>query len=200
MKKSVLFIVCLFLASFLHAQDIIVKKNGDEISAKIIEVGLIDIKYKNFNHLDGPVHIMLKGEVFMIKYENGTKEVFSMDRPSNVSNNDNQPAKSENPEKVQVIIYRKNSPSGFAVVYDLYANDKYVTKIANNTYFATQFDEGLVYFTAQTEQKISASMNLEPGKTYYLRCGVSSGVWVGIPKLEFVPENIGVNETLKMKK
>jgi hypothetical protein len=87
------------------------------------------------------------------------------------------------------------------VVYDVYADTKYITKVANNTYFATKVDPGLVTFNAMTEPpKVTASMNLEPGKTYYLKCGVSTGMWVGRPALEFVSENTGISETAKMRK
>nr|HPI31638.1 hypothetical protein [Bacteroidales bacterium] len=95
----------------------------------------------------------------------------------------------------------KNSPTGFAVVYDVYADTKYITKVANNTYFSTKVEPGLVTFNAMTEPpKVTASMNLEPGRTYYLKCGVSTGMWVGRPALEFVSESTGISETSKMRK
>lgn len=61
---------------FSFAQDILVKKNGEEVKIKTIEIGFTEIKYKNFETPDGPTFIVAKSEVFMIKFENGTKEVF----------------------------------------------------------------------------------------------------------------------------
>ena len=68
------FVVIVFLA---NAQDQIILKNGNEISAKVMEVNLADIKYKKFDNLNGPSYSLQKSEIFMIKYENGTKDVIN---------------------------------------------------------------------------------------------------------------------------
>lgn len=59
------------------SQDMILKKTGDEIAAKVSEISPKEIKYKNFDNLDGPIHILSKSEVFMIRYENGSKDIFT---------------------------------------------------------------------------------------------------------------------------
>jgi len=206
MKKVILILISVFLFTTVNAQDVIFKKNGDEINAKVEEVGVSDVKYKKFDNQDGPLYTLLKSEIFMIKYANGVKEVFTAEAVNTNTSGSNAPDNNivtppVSQEQATVIIYRKNSPSGWTVVYDVYADTKYMTKIQNNTYFATKLDPGLVSFNAQTEPpKVTASMNLEPGKTYYLRCGVSSGMWVGRPSLEFVSESVGSYETSKMKK
>ena len=85
------FAICISAVS-VNAQDVITKKNGDEIQAKITEVGQNEIKYKRFDNPDGPVYTIGKSDVFMVKYENGTKDVFKEDpaAQSNVSkSNDN---------------------------------------------------------------------------------------------------------------
>ena len=56
--------------------DIIVMVNGDEISAKVIEVNQRTIKYKSCENLGGPLFVLSKEKMFMIRYANGTKEVF----------------------------------------------------------------------------------------------------------------------------
>jgi hypothetical protein len=200
MKKLFLFVFGIMLFNLLSAQDLIIMKNGDEVNGKIQEVGTTEIKYKKSAMPDGPMYTVLKSEVFMIKYENGTKEVFKTESSPTPNNPVTEPA-GQNTEKptATVIIYRKNSPSGFAVHYDVLANAKYITKVTNNSYYAGQFDAGYVTFTARTEREASASMNLEPGKTYYLRCGVSTGMWMGVPSLEFVSENTGIVESSKIK-
>ncbi|MEI6852315.1 MAG: DUF2846 domain-containing protein [Bacteroidota bacterium] len=202
MKNILLVFIGLILFNLANAQDVIFKKNGDEIKAKIQEVGVTEVKYKKFESQDGPVYSILKTDVFMIKYENGTKDVFTSDASTNVSNNNasvsTEPASKE---PATVIIYRPNSPSGWAVVYDVYADEKYLTKIKNNTYFEAKLDAGNVVFSAMTEApKVTLPMNLEPGKTYYVRCGVSTGIWVGRPSLQVIPETQGLKETSRMKK
>ena len=65
------------LGSNLLAQDIITTKSGDEIKAKIIEINPKEIIYKKFDYQAGPTIIISKSDVFMIKYPNGSKDVFT---------------------------------------------------------------------------------------------------------------------------
>ncbi|HYD21308.1 MAG TPA: hypothetical protein VEB40_07540 [Flavipsychrobacter sp.] len=62
------------------AQDIIVMKNGDEIKAKIIEVKPDVISYKKWESKNGPTYSEYKNKVFMVKYEDGTKDIFSSEQ------------------------------------------------------------------------------------------------------------------------
>jgi hypothetical protein len=73
MKKLLftLFACVTFFAS--QAQDILVKRNGDELEVKVLEINLDEIRYKRFDNLEGPIISIAKNDVFMIKYENGTK-------------------------------------------------------------------------------------------------------------------------------
>lgn len=76
--KKIVFLILLMLHSILCVgQDIIVKKNTDEIQAKVLEVGLTEIKYKNWNNQEGPTYVINKSEVFMVKYANGDKESYA---------------------------------------------------------------------------------------------------------------------------
>ena len=86
MKKIILTaFTALFLLTHCFSQDLILKKNGEEIKSKIIEVGTLEIKYKKFENPTGPTYSILKADVFMIKYENGTKDVFNNENPINNS-------------------------------------------------------------------------------------------------------------------
>jgi hypothetical protein len=75
MKKSIVFILFL-ISSISFAQDLLTKKNGEDISAQVLEVDITEIKYKKFDDLNGPVFTILKSEVLLIRYENGTKDIF----------------------------------------------------------------------------------------------------------------------------
>lgn len=57
--------------------DLLVLKNGDEISGKVTEITLTEIKYKKCENLDGPIYTIAKEDVLFIKYVNGTKEIIS---------------------------------------------------------------------------------------------------------------------------
>lgn len=78
MKKLFIVLVStLFLNSLGFSQDIITKISGEDIKAKVLEVEQFDVKYKRFDNLDGPVFTMQKAEILMIRYENGTKDIFN---------------------------------------------------------------------------------------------------------------------------
>jgi len=80
MKSNILSLLILSLFLFipfeLFAQDVIILKNGDEIQSVVSEIGLDAIKYKRFDNPEGPVYTLEKSKIFMIKYANGTKDVF----------------------------------------------------------------------------------------------------------------------------
>jgi hypothetical protein len=78
MKRIPFAILFLFFAlNQCFAQDLIIKKSGQEVKAKVQEIGQADIKYKNFDTPEGPNLIMMKSEILMIRYENGTKDIFN---------------------------------------------------------------------------------------------------------------------------
>jgi hypothetical protein len=61
----------------LFVSDLIIMKDGSEIKAKIIEVGITEIKYKRIDNINGPSYSCLKSDIIMIKYSNGTKDIFN---------------------------------------------------------------------------------------------------------------------------
>ena len=61
----------------VYAQDVILKMTGEEINAIIIEVSADEVKYKRFDNELGPIYVTAKSDIFMIKYENGEKNVFA---------------------------------------------------------------------------------------------------------------------------
>jgi hypothetical protein len=78
--KSFFFVHILTILFFtfpLYSQDLIILKTGDEIQSVVTEVDLNVIRYKKFENINGPVYTIEVSKVFMIKYENGTKDVFN---------------------------------------------------------------------------------------------------------------------------
>ena len=69
----------LFLSGLfsVNAQDIIVLRDGNMIEAKVTEISPTEIRYKRFNHLDGPTIVVSISSVLSVRYENGTVEVFN---------------------------------------------------------------------------------------------------------------------------
>ena len=108
MKKILLILSALCSLSAM-AQDVIVKQNGDEIQCKLVEVGTESIKYKRWSNQNGPTFVEERDDVFMIKYENGEKDVFGVKTASQQNN------VSVNPSSTMTVPnlrYAKESKSG----------------------------------------------------------------------------------------
>lgn len=92
MKKSrnvfLIQFILLITTSIGNAQDLIVFKNGDEIKAKVLEIKQTDVLYKNWTNIEGPTYTISKADIFMIKYSNGSKDVFNNTNNNIRVNND----------------------------------------------------------------------------------------------------------------
>lgn len=75
--KKLLFVILSMCSVNIHAQDVIVKKDGSTILSKVLEVNTADIKYKKFSNQNGPTYTISKAEVMTINYENGDKDDFA---------------------------------------------------------------------------------------------------------------------------
>ena len=116
MKQLVLLFVSLFLVQTIYAQDIITKKDGVDIKAKVLEVGLSQITYKKFTNLEGPIYTISISDILMITYANGEREVF------NVSGN----TKQEAAQSKKRMTY--NSWSGRVSMGDVYVTNDLAIK------------------------------------------------------------------------
>jgi hypothetical protein len=88
--KKLFFTIGLCTVISLTAQDFITKKTGEDIKAKVLEVTTTEIKYKKFDNMNGPTFTISKAELLMIRYENGTKDMFTEslnDIKTNLSDN-----------------------------------------------------------------------------------------------------------------
>ena len=77
-KKRFLLMLCIIAINLsCFAQDIIVTKDAKRMNAKVTEVNMDNVRYKNYNNLDGPVYTLLKSDIASIVYQNGQEETFS---------------------------------------------------------------------------------------------------------------------------
>jgi hypothetical protein len=85
--KIITIIAILLSISFnIYSQDIITFKSGDELEAKVLDIKEDVISYKKWDNLEGPTYTTSKQKVFMIKYINGTKDIFSQESTSKSNN------------------------------------------------------------------------------------------------------------------
>lgn len=72
---SLLFLL-LVSAGALQAQDVLTRQSGEELNVKVVEITPTEISYRRTDNPEGPLITVRKIDVFMIRYANGTKEVF----------------------------------------------------------------------------------------------------------------------------
>ena len=77
MKNLLLFILFARLSNIIKAQDTLTMRSGENLIVKVIEVGSSEVKYKKVENLNGPVFATLKSDIYLIRYENGTKDDLS---------------------------------------------------------------------------------------------------------------------------
>jgi len=117
MKRILLIILTLgVFSTSIFSQDIITKKTGEDIISKVNEITQTEIKYKKFDNLDGPTYSVLKSEVLMIRYQNGTKDIFA-------ENSANSEIKTNNKSKLNMDGFTKahyfNFPVGTKFISEL---------------------------------------------------------------------------------
>ena len=89
MKKLFFVVIALLLTTSLFSQDTIYKKNNQIINCKIIEIGLIEIKYVIPEKYKDVVMVIAKDDISKIKYENGEEQTFVNEMYSKSSYSDN---------------------------------------------------------------------------------------------------------------
>ena len=80
MKKFVfvrVFLLLILASNLSLSQDIVYTSNGNKIKAKVTEINLTDIKYKDFSNLNGPTYVIPKSEVVLIEYQNGYRDIIN---------------------------------------------------------------------------------------------------------------------------
>jgi hypothetical protein len=83
MNKKLIILATLLLSSiYVFSQDIIVTKDSKRIDAKVLEVNINDIKYKDWENQNGPIYTILKSNIASILYQSGKVETFSATQPT----------------------------------------------------------------------------------------------------------------------
>lgn len=86
MKNLRVFTLLILLCPLAKAQDTILKADQTEVSVKVTEITTDEVKFKYFSRLNGPVYTLKKSEVFVIIYQDGTREKFGQSpAPANVA-------------------------------------------------------------------------------------------------------------------
>ena len=84
MKRLAVLLACFLYGYVMSAQDIITKKDGTDIQAKVTEVGQSQVMYKKYSNLNGPVYTINISDIIMITYENGEREMYNIDKKTSL--------------------------------------------------------------------------------------------------------------------
>ena len=172
------------------AQDVIYKKDGDRINAKIISIGEEAIKYKKFSNLEGPDYILAIELIAMIKFMDGGHTVFD----KKVAKDDTFVAEVK---KERVNPYGSNSVSlnyfdllytSLSVSYERFSKNGLVSvKIP----VGFSFDETLEITGERILYKGGIDINIYPSGQGRVRYFVGPGVKI---RRESFPETVGVDQ------
>lgn len=110
--KSLIVFLIFFSSMSSYAQDVITKKDGTDIQAKILEVTPTEIKYKRFDNQTGPTFSSLISDLIMVRYENGTNEVFNQNKSISSSSGSNEASELIEQGKQDAINNYKGQNSG----------------------------------------------------------------------------------------
>lgn len=137
MKKTLFLIFSLLLGILVNAQDIILKKDGNEIKAKVLEITDQFIKYKDFDFQEGPMRNIKIVDVFMIKYKDGQKEIFSNNLATKTEKqgkdiNQNEAATVQNPN------HNNSLEKEFSMIGD---NDKMMLEFFKKNYYTGYYND-----------------------------------------------------------
>ena len=150
-RKNIIQRTCLLFAALCmsvasaFAQDIITLKKGEDIQAWVQEVGEVDVKYKKFENPNGPNYTLKKSEIFMIRYANGSKDVFdnqavSEPLPAVI----NPPAPTNQPNVRREVQNRPNPAMDYAAFTQLKRDDRAMEAFLrdHDTELYKQFNRG----------------------------------------------------------
>lgn len=151
MKKSVLVALASLLSLSASAQDIIVKKDGTTITAKVTDIGAQEVKYKKWSNQDGPTYTIAVSELLAINYKNGEKDTFNS-QPAEQA-----PSVIEGDAKELPVVAAPNNGellSLYDAVYEPTANIKVDGKVARYCFVALGASSNSILSTKDIEMTL----------------------------------------------
>ncbi|MEP5612171.1 MAG: hypothetical protein ABJP45_07970 [Cyclobacteriaceae bacterium] len=190
-------LIVLGLSTVINAasQDIITKKDGNEIEAIVIEITEESVKYRKQENSDGSLYTLNKSEIFMIKYENGTKDVFAVNGPTSTVG-------SGKPATIYFYRPRKFANSATKIIVGTVEPDEVIVAVKNGSWYKTEYTQlgerrfvtGVFIINPETYE-----FNVDAGSTYYVKCTILTKGLKVMAELEFVDKTIAEREMNGLK-
>ena len=75
MRSFLLLLLLILLGPLAQAQDLLTKRNGEELFVKVVEITPSEVRYRRADNPNGPLITIWKSDVFQIRYANGSLEM-----------------------------------------------------------------------------------------------------------------------------
>lgn len=94
-----------------------------------------------------------------------------------------------------VCVYRPKGSNGMLVHYNLNVGDSADCRMWNGSKYSVKiYKPGPLTVWAQTESREEITLNVQPGKVYFVKCSVKMGIAWGRPKFVEVDSHFGLPE------
>jgi hypothetical protein len=77
MRTLLFTLIIIFISIPSNSQDIIIKKDGISMKVKVKKIGTDEIEYLKHEKLDGSIYIIMKNDVAVIYFEDGSTEIMN---------------------------------------------------------------------------------------------------------------------------
>ena len=90
--------------------------------------------------------------------------------------------------KAKIYIYRPNNFFASSIGFKIYAEDKLIVRLKNNSYVVYECIPGNYTFSIDKKIDSRLKINVESGKTYYFKVNVNIGFWTSQPELILIQD------------
>jgi hypothetical protein len=104
------------------------------------------------------------------------------------------------PGRALIYFYRPRRVMGMAVGFGVWEGDRKIGGLPNGSYFVYDASLGTHTFSASTEVTKTVTINVQPGRTYYIEGTLGMGAFVGRPELTIVSEQQGPSDVAGLKR
>jgi hypothetical protein len=186
-KRIITVALALTASTAMHAQDIIVTTKAEKITAKVTEIDIEVVKYKQYDYQEGPTHTIKKSDIASIVYQNGKVEVFKSESAG---------GKTENVVKQEIT---KPTKEIKLEIIALYLPDFVVFKPADSTEFkeySVSLVDGMKSYKALKTKALRINIHHDKNGKMQTSCNNNSE----IRTMNFdIPSSDSLFETKKIK-
>jgi len=116
-----------------------------------------------------------------------------------VSTNQSKVFPTPSPDKGLVYFYLKGGILETTALYSVEQDNQFIGSLEENAYLFVFSEPGNHIFTSNSESESAITINVEAGKTYYVKCDIKKGLFAGHPRFKLADER-KANEVIQYLK